>query len=154
MSKRHIVLGLALLIMITTAPAWSTYIPTYSDGKYKGCTYYDDNGEPVTTYLKVSLLNCVIAGIINTPVRSLAVPAAEVPAPIEKQALASLPIDDPAQLAKELESARRNLEEAATEARRAAADLARINGQTKKMKSEVLRQRLLDLRQAQAGAGQ
>ena len=64
MSKRHLVFGIALLIMITAAPGWSTYIPTYSDGKYKGCTYYNDDGEPIVTYLKVSLLNCIIAGII------------------------------------------------------------------------------------------
>ncbi|HEX5719267.1 MAG TPA: hypothetical protein VF179_24105 [Thermoanaerobaculia bacterium] len=154
MSNWRIVFGIALLIAVTAAPAWSaTYIPTYSDGKYRGCTYYDDNGEPVRTYLNVSLLSCVVAGILNTQLGPAA-RAAQAPAPIEEQALASLPIDDPAQLAKELESAKRNLEEAAMDEQRAAADLARINRLAKKMKPDVLRQRLLRLQQAQGGAGQ
>ena len=73
--SRPLLLSVVVLASAVAAQAATTYIPTFSGGKYRGCTRYDD-GVPTVTYLKVGLLACVVAGVLSTQSATAAVPKA------------------------------------------------------------------------------
>jgi hypothetical protein len=131
-----LLLSIVLLGSAVAAQAVSTtYIPTFSDGKYRGCTRYDD-GVPTVTFLKVGLLACVVAGFLSTENATLAPTAMSADM---KKALQKLPLDDKARFAAMAAAARKELDAAAAGA---ASDGAEFNRAAASVDPAVLRTKL------------